>query len=57
MRGKMLQKEAYVAGRLYVNAASGDFNTHRRLPRVTAPFAARRADLNVDGRRAHGRFF
>src|ERR1700722_18338356 len=34
----MLQTEAYVAGRLSVNAKVKDFNTDPRLPRVTARF-------------------
>jgi hypothetical protein len=34
----MLQKEAYVAERLSVNAEVEDFNTDQRLPRVTARF-------------------
>jgi hypothetical protein len=34
----MLQKEAYVAGRLSVNAEVEDFNTDQRPPRVAARF-------------------
>jgi hypothetical protein len=47
LRGKMLQTEAYVAGRLSVNVGRCGFQRRRTLPR----------DFNVDGPRPGGRFF